>query len=167
MWVNRTLKNRDAIIDPIKSILKKSTYKYGIEVLTSVKYASSIDEKNGNNLWIEAVKMEMENVGVAFQILEDDQPLPIGFTKSSGHLVWDVKMDFTRKTRFVKDDHKTADLFGSNFAGVVLRDKFNISSTYASLKNLGVFYAGIKNAYIQTQSSEKHHIICGPEFGDH
>ena len=39
----------------------------------------------------------MENVGVAFEIQEHNEPLPVGFTKSSGYLVWDGKIDFTMK----------------------------------------------------------------------
>ena len=35
-WVNYTLKKRDAIIASVKSRLKKSTHKYGIEVPTSI-----------------------------------------------------------------------------------------------------------------------------------
>jgi hypothetical protein len=39
----------------------------------------------------------MYNIGVAFEVLEDGRVAPAGFTKVTGHLVWDVKMDFTRK----------------------------------------------------------------------
>ena len=42
---------------------------------------------------------EMHNVGVAFQILEKDEPVPIGWSKATGHMIFDVKMDFTRKAR--------------------------------------------------------------------
>ena len=45
----------------------------------------------------------MMNVAVAFEILEPGDPIPVGWTKSSGHMVFDLKMDFTRKaTRWVK-----------------------------------------------------------------
>ena len=43
--------------------------------------------------------MEMYNIGVAFEILEDGKTAPAGYTKVSGHLIWSVKMDFTRKAR--------------------------------------------------------------------
>ena len=61
----------------------------------------------------------MKQVLVAFEILEDKQPPPIGWTKSSGHLVFDIKMDFTRKARWVKDGHRTPEPELSTFAGVV------------------------------------------------
>ena len=81
-----------------------------------------IDTKNGNQLWRDALAKEMKNVGVAFDVLEDHQRVPVGWTKASGHLIWDVKMDFTRKARWVKDGHQTANPIGSNYAGVVSRD---------------------------------------------
>ena len=46
---------------------------------------------------MDALKKEMYNVGVAFEILEDSSKTQSGWTKVMGHLVWDVKMDFTRK----------------------------------------------------------------------
>ena len=41
-------KKRDAIIASIKSRLKKTIYKYGIEVQSSVNHARSIDMKNAS-----------------------------------------------------------------------------------------------------------------------
>jgi hypothetical protein len=46
-----------------------------------------------------------------------------------GHLVFDVKMDFTRKVRWVKDGHRTIDPDWSTYAGVVARDIVQIAST--------------------------------------
>ena len=41
----------------------------------------------------------MYEVGVAFKILNEKEHLPVGYTKSSGHMVFDVRMNFARKTR--------------------------------------------------------------------
>ena len=43
--------------------------------------------------------MEMYNIGVAFEILEDGKTAPAGYTKVSGHLIWSVKMDFTKESK--------------------------------------------------------------------
>ena len=59
---------------------------------------------------IDALKIEMNNVEVAFDIKEDGTPIPVGYKEASGHLMWDVKMDITRKARCVKDGHKSDDL---------------------------------------------------------
>ncbi len=91
--------------------------------------------------------------------------MPLGWHKASGYIVFDVKMDFTWKARWIKDGHKTPDSTTSSFAGVVSRDSIRISLTYAALLGLPVIGADIRNAYLQAPSLEKHFIICGPEFG--
>jgi hypothetical protein len=82
---------------------------YGIELPTSVKHAIGIDQKNGNTLWQDALLREMGNVCIAFEILGPGMKAPTGWHKTSRHLVFDKKMDFTRKARWVKDRHKTLD----------------------------------------------------------
>ena len=139
--------------------------KYGIEIPNNIQECTEIDRKNGNDLWQKAVENEMKNVSVAFEILDENEAPPIGWTVSSGHLVFDVKMDFTRKARWVKDGHKTPDPEQPTFAGVVSRESIRIALTYAGLNNIQVMAADIKNAYLQAPSSEKHYIICGAEFG--
>ena len=107
----------------------------------------------------------MTNVSIAFTIIDNGINTPPGRRKASGHLVFDVKMDFTRKARWVKDDHCTPDPTTSAYAGVVSRESVRVALTYAALMNLEVMAADIQNAYLQAPSSEKDYIICGPEFG--
>ena len=164
-WVHHTLKKKDNIISSITKRIKHTSHKYGIEVPASLQEAKVIDSKNGNMLWQNAIDKEMRNVAVAFEILPNGQSAPPGWKKSSGHLVFDVKMDFTRKARWVKDGHRTPDPDKSTFAGVVSRDSVRIALTYAALNEISVNAADIQNAYLQAPSSEKHYIICGNEFG--
>jgi hypothetical protein len=96
-WVGNTLRRRNAILSAVKVRMKKKTHKYGVEIPTSVAHARRIDEANGNTLWMDALKKEMFNVGVAFEVLEEGEGPPKGWNKVTGHIVWDCKMDFTRK----------------------------------------------------------------------
>jgi hypothetical protein len=164
-WVPFTLKKRDVIISAVNQSRKKTGYKYGIKVPNNIKEAFDLDKTNGDNCWRTAVTKEMSNVQVAFDILEEDQHLPPGYSKCTCHIIFDVKMDGTRKARYVKDGHKTRDPEGSRYAGVVSRDSVRIALTYAALNDLNVMAADIRNAYLQAPSSEKHYIICGLEFG--
>ena len=107
----------------------------------------------------------MYNVSVAFKILEEDEHISVGWTKSSGHFVFDIKIDFTWKGRWVKDGHLTPDLDDSKYAGVVSRESVKIALTYAVVDGIEVLAADIRNAYLQAPTSEMHYIICGPEFG--
>ena len=68
--------------------------------------------------------------------------------ETSGHLIWDVKMDFTRKARWVKDGHKTVDIVSSNFAGGVSQESVRIALTYAALNDIPVVATDIQNAYL-------------------
>ena len=66
-WVSYALKKQDMIIPSIKSRLNKSTHKFSIEVPTSVEHERAIDKKNGKNLCMDALEMEMYNIGVDFE----------------------------------------------------------------------------------------------------
>ncbi len=74
-------------------------------------------------------------------------------------------MDFMQKARWVKDGHKTPDSITLSFASVVSCESMRIGLTYAALLGLPVIGGDIQNAYLQAPSSEKHFIVCGPEFG--
>ena len=40
----------------------------------------------------------MHAIGIAFEILEDDEFVPKNCKRVTGHAIFDVKMDFTRKS---------------------------------------------------------------------
>ena len=122
-WVPFTLRKRDRII----AAVKRTTHKYGIDVPMTIAHAKKLDVINGDRLWQDAIKLEMSNVAVAFEIVHFNTPIPIRWTQSSGHIIFDVKMDFTRKARWGKDGHKTPQPDQSTFAGVVSRESVRIS----------------------------------------
>ena len=162
-WVPYTLRKRDVILSSVKARVRKANVKYGIKVPRSQKEAIAFDEDNGNTFWQDAIDLEMNTILPGFDFPEDGKPPP-GFTKSSGHLVFDVKMDFTRKARWVKDGHLSPDPIDSNYAGVVSRESVRIAFTYAALNGLDISAGDIKSAYLQAPTSEKHYVICGSEF---
>ena len=164
-WVPYTLRRRDRIISGVNSRVRRVTHKYGVEVPRSVGEALKIDKMNGDNLWRNAINKEMENLKVAFDILPEGSKPPPGYKPSSGHLVFDVRMTLERKARWVKDGHKTPEPEWSTYAGVVSRESVRIAFTYAALNSLPICAADIQNAYLQAPASEKHYIVCGPEFG--
>ena len=96
-WVPFTLQKRDVILAVVRNRARKTTHKYGIELPESVEHAREIDYQNGNHLWRDVIALEMTNIGVAFEVLEEGEYAPIGWKKQSGHIMFDVKMDYTRK----------------------------------------------------------------------
>ena len=74
-------------------------------------------------------------------------------------------MDFTRKTRWVKDSHQTTNPKTSCYTGVVSHESIRIALAYAALHKIDVKAADIQNAYLQSPSSEKNFIYWGEDFG--
>ena len=75
-----------------------------------------------------------------------------------------MKIDFTRKARWVLDRHRTPNPVGYTYAGTVLRESVHISFTQAALNCLDVFATVLKHAYLQVPSFQKDYIVCGPKF---
>jgi len=104
-------------------------------------------------------------VKVAFQFLDDDENLLVGYSKLGLHLIFDVKMDLTRKARLVAEGHRTPNPVDSTYAGVVTRESVRIALTYAALLGIDVWGADIQNAYLSAPTSKKFWVECGLEFG--
>ena len=95
----------------------------------------------------------MTNVGIAFHLLEQGERATPGWNKASGHIIFDINMDFTRKARWVKDGHKTPDPTTSAYDIVVSRESVRISLPYAALMVLDVIAVDVQNVYLQTPYS--------------
>ena len=93
------MRKQDYIILAVMSRVRKTTHKYGIEIPKYREEAFRLDKKNGNSFWSDALQKEMTNIGIAFEILDKDNPVSVGWEKATGHLIWDVKMVFTLKAR--------------------------------------------------------------------
>ena len=88
----------------------------------------------------------MYQVGVAFKILQDGELIPVGYKKSSGHMIFDIKMNFTRKARWVKNGHLTPDIEDSKYEGVGSRDSVRIALAYSDIHQTQVLFVDIRNA---------------------
>ena len=95
--------------------------KYGMRIPTSITEAYEIDKENGNTLWRDAIKPEMENVSVAFEVLEDGKRPSASHKRVPFHMIYDIKMDFTRKARLVAEGCRTPNPVRSTYSGVVSR----------------------------------------------
>ena len=133
-----------------------------------MKEAIEIDKENGNTLWMDAIKLEMQNVRVAFEEFDGDPDTLVGYTQITGHLVFDVKLGetFRRKaSRYCADGHKTGAPASVTYSTVVSRDSVRILLTLAALNDLDVLGADVQNAFLTAPNKEKCWMIAGPEFG--
>ncbi len=165
-WVSHVLRRRDRIIKVVHNRCRKGPrLKYGVEVPNNVEEAIALDEKNNNTLWVDAIKKEMLNSKIAFQLLGEGEPPPPGWKKITCHLVFDVKMDLRRKARYVAGGHLTKDLEVSTYASVVSRESVRIGFLVAALNGLNILAGDIQNAYLHAPSLEKNYFYAGDEWG--
>ena len=74
-WVPFTPCSRDRIIASVAAGIKQISHKYGVEIPRSIKESFEIDARNGKTYWRDALKKEMTNLKVAFDILENSQDM--------------------------------------------------------------------------------------------
>jgi hypothetical protein len=127
-WVPKMLRQRDRCIMKVKKRYLRCTHKFSIEIPKTVKRALDIDQETQTDFWRKAIEKEMKNVSPAFQILEDGW-IPPGNTKIIWHMIFDVKMDFTRKARFVAGGHLTEPAKESVYSSVVSRESVHVSDS--------------------------------------
>ena len=137
------------------------THKHGFEPPTSVVYSKRLDQKNDNALQTDAMNRDIENLKVAFDILEDGTKITVGYNKAYGHLVFDDRMTLEHKSLQVKDVHRTPELEWSTFPSVVSRESARIMLTNAALNDLLIYAYDIQNYYLQAISYEKYYFVFG------
>ena len=81
-----------------------------MKVHQSVPEAYEIDKENGNEHWSNAIKKELKNVLVAFHLLEDEEPVPVGSKLIPYHIIFDIKFDLTRKAILVAGGHRNKEV---------------------------------------------------------
>jgi hypothetical protein len=164
-WAKHVLKRSRRIVEKVKTRYWQRTHKFSIRLPKSVAEALQLDKENGNQLWYDAIQKELKNVQIAFKFLEEGEAAPIGYKKIPCHIIFDVKMDFTRKARFVAGGHKTDPPTTLTYSSIVSRDSVRIAFLLAALNDLKVLAADIGNAYINADAREKVYFVAGDEFG--
>ncbi|MGH3054668.1 MAG: reverse transcriptase domain-containing protein, partial [Gaiellaceae bacterium] len=164
-WVEDVLRRRNRIINKVRTRYWKRTHKFGIQLPKSVDEALSIDNKTGTDFWYKAIQKEMTNVMPAFQFLDADDKVPVGYKWIPCHMVFDIKMDFTRKARLVAGGHVTDPPTSHTYSSVVSRDSIRIALLVAALNDLDILAADIGNAYLNATTKEKVYTTAGREFG--
>ena len=173
-WVPYVFKKRDRIIAKIKTKYWHTTHKYGVKLPKNAADALRIDAETGTDFWAKAINKEMGKAKVSYEEVETctpDQarhgqaPELTGFQEIKCHLIFDVKMDFTRKARFVAGGHMTDTPVGLCYSSVVSRESVRIAFTIAALNDLDIMACDIGNAYLNAPCREKIWFEAGIECG--
>jgi hypothetical protein len=167
LWAPHVLQKRTIIITAVTKRYHKRSHKFGIEVPKSWDDCVKLDKENDNTLWQDAARKEMNNVRIAFKIINGEESVPPTYQEIRCHMIFDVKMeDFRRNARFVAVGHTTDTPHAMTYASVVSRESVRIALTLDALNDLDINMADIENAYLTAPITEKVWTVLGPEFGD-
>ena len=166
-WAPWTLKQMTRTLKAMKTRYLRTESKFGIELPKTVKRALEIDKETGTTYWADAIAKELKTVMVAFEILPDGSPKPVGRGFLKCHMVFDLKQtSLIRKARFVADGSRTPEPTCNTYASVVSRDSVRLAFLIAALNDLEVMTADLEGAYLNAKPRERLHTRCGPEFGE-
>lgn len=93
-----------------------------------------MDRETGTDFWHQAIVKEKTNNATAFKFLNHDEKIPVGSTWTPCNMLFDVKINLTRKARFVAGGHRTDPPSQITYSTVVSRDSVRIAFLIAALK---------------------------------
>ena len=105
----------------LNSMRHATRIKYGVRVPKDYEEAKRFDELNGNTLWIDSVKLEMDQI-YDYGTVESKGKganISVGYTKIRVHFMFDVKQDGRRKARLVAGGHMTGPNTDTYYSSVV------------------------------------------------
>jgi hypothetical protein len=106
-------------------------HKFGCKLPHSVEEALEIDRQMGTDHWQRALNKEMAKVKVVWNAHDDITPDDvqsgkvkdmIGFQEIGCHIVFNIKIDFTKKARFCAGGYTTNTPAAMTYSSVVSRD---------------------------------------------
>ncbi len=107
----------------------------------------------------------MKNNAIFFKFPKDGQQVPVGSQWIPCHMIFDIRPDFTWKSRYVAVRHCTEAPSSITFSSVVTRESVRIAFSIAALNDLDILSADIGSAYLQAPAHEKGNTTAGPKFG--
>ena len=118
-------------ISKVKSQYWQTTHKFGIRLPHSIEEALEVDEQTGTNFWQQVINKEMQCAKIAWiakdgftpkQVQKGQVPELRSFQEIGCHCIYDIKMDFTRKCRFVAGGHTTEAPASLTYSSIVSCD---------------------------------------------
>ena len=144
-------------------------FQFGVEIPRDYAHAMELDKKNGNDLWAQAIKSEIDGIHGYKVFIDkgtDIRNVPDDYKPLRCHFVFAAKWDGRRKARLVAGGHRTEDPKDGVFAGIANLRSVRICCLLAELNGLEIWSADIAQAYLEAKTREKLYVKAGPEFGD-
>ena len=77
--------------------IQKGGMQFGVELPGTFKEAVIHDEKNGNSLWQDFIKKQINNSRISFKLLKKHGKPPVGYTDIFCRLVFELNLDMSIK----------------------------------------------------------------------
>jgi hypothetical protein len=142
--------------------------KFGVEVPRDTKHAYELDAANGNTMWADAIKLEIDSLlrlG-CFDFRAPDYKPSSEYQRCKLTMVFEVKPDGRRKARLVAGGHMIDPRGISSRSTVVKGISVRLLDLIAHRDGLEILCGDIGNAFITADCLEKVYSVAGPEFGD-
>ena len=161
-WIPKYLEAEKEIIALLKIFnadspsLKK--YKFGVEVPRNKSHALQLDKENGNNNWLNSIKLELKQIMdyEVFKILERGERPPPGYKRIPYSIVFDVKFDGRLKSRLVAGGHRSPDVpKEESYSGVVSMEGMRLGFALSVLNDLTACAGDVGNAFCMEQLRNK------------
>ncbi len=171
-WAPTVLRKRKRIINKVIKKYWRITHKFGIRLPKMVKEALCLDAANGNYFLEDAIKKEMSKACIAYILVEGCTPAQVraneidqlkGYQEIRCHIVFDVKIDFSKKACFVAGGHMTDTPNTLTYSSVVSWDSVKIAFLIAALDDIDIMACNIGNAYLNAPCRERIWFVAGAE----
>ncbi len=161
-----TLIKRDRIIKAVGKRFHRKVEKFGVRVPRNIEEAMKLDRDTGTSFWAKAIQKEVKAVFPALRVLGDLEKVPVGSTQIDLMIIFDMKMDLTRKCRICARGDQNDAPMNVTYASVVSQESVRIRFMLALLNGLKMLQANVAGAYLNAPCAERVHTVLGPEFGD-
>ena len=97
----------------------------------------------------------MKNSRATLNLIHRDDHAPVGYKEITCYLIFNVKMDLARKSRYVEGGYITNTLSPMTYASVVSHDSVRIFFLISVLNDLYILAGDTQNAYLNALKKEK------------
>jgi hypothetical protein len=151
----------------LKSMRRATRYKYGYKVPNSHEEAMQFDKENGNSMWGDAEKLEVEQLLGYNTFIDKGKgvPSPSGYKQIRCHMIYDVKHDGRHRARLVAGGHLTDVPLDSIYSGVVSLRGLRLIVFLSELNGLSLWGADVGHAYLEAMTAEKFLLLLVQSLG--
>ena len=168
-WANHYRKKRRQLLTQLRQASKQNSsskshvYKYGVRIPRSAREAHEIDKTEGNTLWGDAILKEINKIN-EYEVFKPSDIIPEEYTKLRCNMIFDVKLDGTRKARLVVDGSHSPCTIDA-YSSVIAPEHVRLAMVAGTLNNLLMETIDLGNAYLHAFTKELVYTILSDGYG--